>query len=103
MLQKSRKERIVIRGLARIGGISVGVLALGLYLILNVGAENNSAKTLFETRCSMCYPTDRPLGKTKTAGEWRETVSRMQQHAAGQISDEDRETIIQYLSEIRGK
>jgi len=93
----------VIRGLAKIGGIAGVFVALGLVPMLTGGSETKSGETVFEARCSTCHPTSRPLGETKTADEWRETVTRMQQHAAGQISDEERETIIQYLSEVRGK
>ena len=92
-----------MRGLAKFGGIAGVVVGLGLFSMLSVGSETKSAETVFEARCSTCHATSRPLGENKTADEWRETVTRMQQHAAGQISDEERETIIQYLSEIRGK
>jgi len=93
----------MMRGLEKIGVIAGAAMVLGLFSMLTVGADNNSAKALFEARCSMCHDTDRPLEKKKTADGWRETVTRMQEHAAGQISDEERETIIQYLGEIRGK
>ena len=92
-----------MRGLANIGGIVLSAMALGLFPVLTVGSDTQSAETVFEARCSTCHATSRPLGENKTADEWRETVTRMQQHAAGQISDEERETIIQYLSEIRGE
>jgi len=90
-------------GLAKFVGIAGVFMALGLFAILTVGAGGNSAKVLFEARCSTCHDTDRPLGQTKTVDGWRETVTRMQEHAGGKISDEDTEIIIQYLGEIRGK
>jgi hypothetical protein len=51
----------------------------------------------------MCHEISRPLSKTKTAAEWRETVLRMKGKAGGKISDADAETIIKYLGETRGK
>jgi mono/diheme cytochrome c family protein len=90
-------------GLTRVGGIVLSAVVLGIFPVLTVGSDTQSAETVFEARCSTCHATSRPLGENKTADEWRETVIRMQQHAAGQISDEERDIIIQYLSEIRGE
>jgi len=89
--------------LLKAGGPLFVVLAVGVFPSLSISAEENSAKALFEARCSMCHSTSRPLGKTKTPEQWRQTVTRMQERTAGKISDDEREIIIRYLSEIRGK
>jgi cytochrome c5 len=70
---------------------------------LSPAAEKVDPKALFEARCSMCHEISRPLSKTKTAAEWRETVLRMKGKAGGKISDADAETIMKYLGETRGK
>lgn len=84
-------------------GWVLAILVAGSLLVMSTAAEEKNAKTLFEARCSMCHSTDKPLGKTKTAQEWRQIVTRMTEHAAGKITAEEKETIIKYLTEIRGK
>ena len=79
------------------------VLAVGVFPVSSIPAEENRVKALFEAHCSTCHSTSRPLGKTKTPEQWRQTVTRMQERAAGKISDDEREIIIRYLSEIRGR
>jgi cytochrome c5 len=79
------------------------LVAMGLTPVLASAVEKNDAKAIFEARCSLCHGFDKALGKTKTAAEWKVTVDRMKQRAAGRISDADAEIIIKYLSEIRGK
>jgi hypothetical protein len=92
-----------MKGLLRIGLLVGSLVAFGLIpLSVTIGAEED-AKGLFEKRCSICHSTSRPLGKTKSAEEWRQTVTRMKGYAGGKISDEEAEIIIEYLSETRGK
>jgi cytochrome c5 len=79
------------------------LIAVSLIPALSSAADKLDPKALFEARCSTCHPLSRPLEKKKTAAEWRETVLRMKEHAAGKISDAEAETIIKYLSETRGK
>ena len=87
----------------KVVGMFVVFTTLGMVAALGTASEKTSGKALFEERCSTCHDTDRPLGKTKTPEGWRQTVTTMQEHAAGAISDEERDIIIEYLSEIRGK
>ena len=79
------------------------LITMSLTPALGPAADKPDPKALFDARCSMCHPLSRPLEKKKPAAEWRETVMRMKGHAAGKISDAEAETIIQYLSETRGK
>jgi mono/diheme cytochrome c family protein len=81
----------------------VPVFAVGLSPVWGSAADKTDPKALFEARCSICHDISRPLGKTKTAAEWRKTVMRMKGKAGGKISDAEAETIIKYLTEIRGK
>ena len=87
----------------KVGGLAIVFMALSVAGVLSIAAEKGGAKALFDDRCSTCHDTDRPLGKTKTPEGWRQTVTTMQEHAAGAISDEERDIIIEYLSETRGK
>ena len=61
-----------------------------------------AAKELFETKCSACHATSRPLGKNKDRAGWEGTVKRMQGKRAGHLSDAEVEIIVNYLAEIRG-
>ena len=79
-------------------------LLVGSFISVSIiRAADNDGKTLFENRCSLCHPTSRPLGVTKSAEQWRQTVTKMKDYAGGRISDEEAETIINYLTKIRGK
>ena len=83
--------------------ILVVPVAVSLVSVSGGEAEANEAKSLFEKRCSLCHSTSRALDKSKTAEEWKQTVTRMKGHAGDRISDEDAETISKYLAETRGK
>jgi hypothetical protein len=79
------------------------LIVLAFSLVLSIAAEENNAKALFEARCSQCHSNSRPLKKIKSEEEWRQTVTRMKGKAGRRISNEEKEIIIKYLSEIRGK
>ena len=89
--------------LLRVGCLFTLVITMSLTSVSVAGAAENDAEVLFEKRCSLCHPTSRPLGTSKTEEEWRQTVNRMKGLAAGKISDEEAEIIIKYLTEIKGK
>jgi hypothetical protein len=76
---------------------------VSLIPISGITAQESDAKGLFEKRCSLCHPTSRPLGKTKSSEEWEKTVMRMKGYAGDRISDQDAKIITGYLTEIRGK
>ncbi len=86
------KVRIVLSSLAVLGLIAGGVGA---------SDDKASAKELFETKCSACHATSRPLDKNKDRAGWETTVKRMQGKRAGHLSDAEVETIVHYLTEIR--
>ncbi|MCX7770773.1 MAG: hypothetical protein N2202_06790 [Proteobacteria bacterium] len=66
--------------------------------------NENSAKAIFESRCSICHPLEWSLERRKTKKGWKETVERMRKKTAGNvISDEDVVIITEYLYKIRGK
>jgi cytochrome c5 len=78
--------------------------AIGLAVATGPAAgEEVSPQDLFETKCSACHATSRPLSKNKDRAGWEQTVQRMQGKRAGHLSDAEVETIIDYLTEVRGK
>ncbi len=85
------------------GWLLVGLILASFITGSVISATDTDAKTLFEKRCSLCHPASRPLSKTKSGEQWRQTVTRMKTHAGGKISDEEVTIIVEYLTEIRGK
>jgi cytochrome c5 len=58
-------------------------------------------KNIFEARCSACHGIDRPLGASKSAGDWRATVERMSAKKPGHLSDAEVADIAAYLAVTR--
>jgi len=92
-----------MRSLLKIGLFLVPLVVFSLIQAADIKAADSDAKALFENRCSMCHPIDKPLSMSKTGEEWRQTVMRMKGRAGDRISDEEAEIIIKYLTAIRGK
>jgi hypothetical protein len=70
------------------------------------GMDMEAAKTTFESYCSKCHATSRPLGKMKDRAGWESTVNRMSGYHkkfGAVIPEEDRNTIIDYLVNVAGK
>ena len=92
-----------MKTLLRVGLFLTPLVVVGLIPFSGITAEESDAKGLFEKRCSLCHPTSRPLGKTKSSEEWEKTVMRMKGYAGDRISDKDAKIIAGYLAEVRGK
>jgi cytochrome c5 len=82
------------------------VLAVALFLAIGTAfaadPTKGSAKALFETKCSICHPLSRPLGKTKDKAGWTATVTRMKNVNGCPITEEEAQRIIGYLFSERG-
>ena len=59
------------------------------------------AKNTFEAKCSACHGTDRPLGKSKSAADWRSTVQRMSGKKPGHLTEAEAADIAAYLAITR--
>ena len=92
-----------MKTLLRVGLFLTPLVVVGLISVSGITAEESDAKAVFEKRCSLCHPTSRPLGKTKSSEEWEKTVMRMKGYAGDRISDKDAKIIAGYLAEVRGK
>jgi hypothetical protein len=64
--------------------------------------EMEAARKLFEAKCSGCHHPDRALKKIKNREGWKKTVERMRTYTPGRISADEAQTIIEYLSRVRG-
>lgn len=66
-----------------------------------------AAKVTFEETCAKCHATSRALKTKKDMAGWEKTVGRMasyhKRQKGGPISDEDQNSIVQYLVSVAGK
>jgi mono/diheme cytochrome c family protein len=60
-----------------------------------------AARSLFDAKCSACHGVDRPLGKNKTAADWRATVERMATKKPGHLTVAEIGQIADYLTVVR--
>lgn len=60
-------------------------------------------KELFETKCSICHSTEKPLNKNYTQQRWNKVVSKMAEKMKhkhkrlGELTDEEKGLIVNYL------
>jgi cytochrome c5 len=92
-----------MKTLLKVGLVLTPLVVVGLILVSGTRAEESDAKAVFEKSCSLCHPTSRALGKTKSSEEWEKTVMRMKGYAGERISEKDAKIVAVYLAEIRGK
>ena len=87
--------------------IFLAIIAIGLFVFGSLAFAQDfdmeKASQLFEAKCSKCHSVERPKGKVKSREEWTATVKRMQAKSPGWYSDEEAETLIEYLSTTYGK
>jgi cytochrome c5 len=67
-------------------------------LISTAFAEEVSPKDILENRCTVCHNLDVVQKARKNKAEWKSTINRMVNHGA-QLNDEEKEVLIEYLSE----
>ncbi len=79
-------------------------LCAGAAVVAAAGGDFDieTARAVFEARCSRCHSLDRPLKKNKSRDGWKKTVYRMKRYAGGAISEDDAEQIVEYLVRVRG-
>jgi cytochrome c5 len=60
-------------------------------------------KALFEKKCSVCHPLDRPTSRKETRETWASIIKEMQGKKNDWISDAEASKIIDYLAAQYGK
>lgn len=85
----------------KIAIVSACFLSAFSFAIAADGAGTD-AKKLFEAKCGLCHPAEKPLSLTKDVAGWTATVKRMQAKNPGNISDAEADAIIKYLAAVRG-
>lgn len=87
------------------------MLALSVLLVLSVvgcgagsdagttgnGDSADPAKSLVDSKCSMCHSLDRVYSAEKTAAQWEATIDRMKSNGLV-VTDEEYAQILEYLS-----
>ncbi len=68
----------------------------------STGAPALDGTTLLQERCTQCHDLDRVKQAQKTLAEWETTVQQMRGHGAV-LTDEEAQTLVQYLAETYGK
>jgi mono/diheme cytochrome c family protein len=60
-----------------------------------------TAKSLLDSKCSVCHKVDRPLSKAKSRSDWKATVTRMSGKKPGHLTDEEIDVLASYLAAER--
>jgi mono/diheme cytochrome c family protein len=60
-----------------------------------------TGQELLEARCTQCHTLDRVRSAAHTPEEWQATVQHMREMGA-QLTDEEAQTLVQYLAETYG-
>jgi len=60
-----------------------------------------TAKSLLDTKCSVCHKVDRPLSKSKSPADWKATVTRMSGKKPGHLTDAEIDVLASYLAAER--
>jgi FtsP/CotA-like multicopper oxidase with cupredoxin domain len=100
---------MVLERKTKIGGVAV-ILFIVMVLIFSgirqkaeAAGTSAEAKSLFETKCSLCHYTKLALTKKKSEKGWASTVRRMREKYGAQVKDGEAEAIVAYLSEVASK
>jgi mono/diheme cytochrome c family protein len=64
---------------------------------IDAPTDGDSARVLVESRCSGCHTLDRVWAQDQDRAGWESTVRRMESNGL-QITDEEREIIVEYLA-----
>jgi hypothetical protein len=100
-----------------IGGAGLFFLALGVVAAIDdpptfaraaapshvqEGSEDPAAR-VFTNVCTKCHPRERVLVMRRTRSQWEEVITTMITARAAQISDEDFDTVLGYLTREHGR
>jgi competence ComEA-like helix-hairpin-helix protein len=90
-------------------GVTAFTLALGGYSAAAWTQESaqssstDSAERAFTNACGKCHPTQRVTATRRTRSQWEEVITAMITARGAQVSDEDFDTILAYLTRVHGR
>jgi competence ComEA-like helix-hairpin-helix protein len=72
---------------------------------LRAQPQDSEAKSeqVFATVCGRCHPVERVTATRRTRSQWEEVMTTMITARGAQISDEDFDTILTYLTKVHGR
>jgi len=76
----------------------ISFLLILLFIASSAWASAPQDKQLFENKCTRCHSLKKSLKKTKDLAAWQRTLKRMTKYARGSISEQDAQTIANYLA-----
>ncbi|MCX5805237.1 MAG: hypothetical protein NT010_04090 [Proteobacteria bacterium] len=85
------------------GIIFLAVSGMPVYSANETKINVKDARTIFESKCSVCHKLEKTTSKNKTPAEWEKTVMRMIKSRGAKITDEEAKIIKGYLAENYGK
>ncbi len=83
--------------------LAVLMMMVTLPALVSAKGGDEAAKALFESKCSLCHSLENATDITDTPEGWRNTITRMREENGCEITAEDTETIINYLSKFYGR
>jgi len=91
----------VVAGVVLICAVMLGATACssgGGGTVEDAGGRDTGdpAKSLVDSKCSLCHTLDRVYGATKSQAEWETTVDRMKTNGLV-VTDEEYTTIVEFL------
>lgn len=66
--------------------------------VLSACSSSEQGKALFETKCMQCHSLEKSLNAHKSLEEWKKTTAAMVRYANGAITQQEAETIAEYLA-----
>lgn len=66
-------------------------------------AEDIKAEEMFTRTCIKCHTADRVVGSRRTRSQWEEVITTMQTARGAVITDEEFETVLNYLVKEHGR
>jgi len=91
---------VSVRGAGFVGSKSVLITGAGGVTASLVGNDikiDESAKPLFQAKCTSCHEPRSPQNRTMNPQQWAETVDRMINARGADINKADRDTLVNYL------
>jgi hypothetical protein len=85
------------------GIIFLAVSGIPVYSANETKIDVKDARTVFESKCSVCHKLEKTTSKSKTSTEWEKTIKRMIEARGAKITDEEAKIIKDYLAENYGK
>lgn len=100
-INRPGRSRSVAALMVRSAGATLVCLATALGA--QDSAQEGRSQQVFTTVCGRCHPLERVTTMRRTRNQWEETIDTMITTRGAQISDEDYDTVLAYLTQEYGR